>query len=155
MKLVKICIMIGCLLFACMDFVFAANDHNVSADEQMRRLLQQERKTLAESFKYHHPVTNWNEKIKLNDEQKAKLLFIYQGRQDKINAVARQINELKQQLDEEFREDDKRIRRELNPQQQVLFDKEKRRQARIDGNDYDGEKPSRKRMRQYGDLPLQ
>lgn len=92
---------------------------------------------------------DWVDKLDLSKAQEAQVQEIYKSSQPEVDNLILQMHQLHQKVAEIYKEDDLKIRKILDEQQQIKFDKEQRKMQKRRGDRTTMPKPSRKRMPQF------
>lgn len=71
----------------------------------------------------HHNMVDWVKKLQLNDEQKAAYNAIRQESEPQMQALRQQISTLRQQMENIYADNNKKLRAILDEKQAAKFDK--------------------------------
>ena len=109
-----------------------------SADVEIKRLANK-----------HQARINWAERLDLTEEQKAYVDEIYKKDQPTIDYLLQQIADSQQKIRDIYKQENAAIREILDEQQTIKYDKFMIKIKKQNGEKFEGQKPSRKRMKRY------
>lgn len=121
----------------------------VDYSKQLQAMQDKENKDLRRLQKRYHERINWDNELKLSEQQKIYLKQIMTESRKKIDEQIKAINEAHNAIEKIYEEDNAKVRKVLTPQQQLKFDRAMYRWKKAHDEKYEGEKPSTKRMKQY------
>lgn len=148
MRFYKIVALSMVVLWGCNAYA-AGLSTKVDHSKILQDMHDKENKELRKLKRNRHERINWDEELNLNDAQKKIVEDIIKNSREKIDEQMDIIKDAHKKIEEIHQEDDNKIRQILNPQQQIKFDKVKRKIQRSRGEKNPDDKPSRKKMRQY------
>ena len=121
----------------------------VDYSKQLQAMQERENKDLHKLQKRYHERINWDNELKLSEQQKIYLRQVMKESRKKVDEQIKAINEAHDAIDKIYEEDNAKLRKVLTPQQQLKFDRAMYRWKKAHDEKFEGEKPSTKRMRQY------
>lgn len=149
MKMLKFYLPIAMILLLSGGTMAAGLSTKVDHSKEIMELRDKESKDVRRFNNKHHERINWDDELKLNESQKIYFKKIMQESSEQIGAQMEIIKNAHAAIDKIHDEDNAKMRRVLNPQQQTKFDKILYRWKKTNGQKPDGERPSLKRMRQF------
>ena len=121
----------------------------VDYSKEIQNMQDKENKDIRHLRKAYHERINWDDELKLTEQQKIYFKQIMTDSRKKIDEQIKAIKEAHKAIDEIYEEDNAKLRKVLTPQQQVRFDRAMYRWKKAHDDKYEGDKPALKRMRQY------
>lgn len=128
---------------------FAAGLSNkVDYSKELKNIYTEEQQEFYKAKKVKHTRINWDDELRLSEEQKVIVKNIMQSSHNEIDEQVKIIENAHKKINEIHQQDDDKIRAILTPQQQSKFDKIKQKMQKKNGFEEFKNRPSRKKMRQ-------
>lgn len=118
----------------------------VDYSKELKNIYTDEQNELYNARKVKHTHINWDDELRLSEEQKVIVKNIIQSSRNDINEQLKIIKEAHEKIDEIHQQNDNKIRAILTPQQQSKFDKVKKKIQKRNNSEKQKNRPSRKRM---------
>lgn len=147
MKVSKIILLILPVLCISGTTLAAGISTKVDYGKEIRQMQENEYKDLRRLNKYNHERINWENEMKLSEQQKVYVRNILRDSRAKIDAQRAIIAKAHAEIDKIYAEDNEKIRKALTPEQQIKFDKIMRKQKKAHGEKPTDKKPSSKKMK--------
>ena len=119
----------------------------VDYSKQLQAMQDKENTDLRRLQKRYHERINWDNELKLSEQQKIYLKQIMTESRKKIDEQIKAINEAHNAIEKIYEEDNAKVRKVLPPQQQLKFDRAMYRWTKAHDEKYEGEKLSTKRTK--------
>lgn len=149
MKIFKIYLLTAAVLLLSGEVLAAGLSTKIDHSKEILEMHDRESRDLRRLNNKNHERINWDNELKLNETQKIYFKKIMQESREQVDEQAKIIKNAHAEIDKIYEENNAKMRRVLNPQQQIKFDKILYRWKKTNGKKPDIEKPALKHMRQY------
>ena len=149
MKILKFFLFAVIFTLSCSNIQAAGRSVKADNSKELREMLEKESNSLRVLNKMQHERINWDDELKLSEQQKVVLIKMMQESHRQVDEQIRVIKGAHAEIDKIYRGDNDKIRKILTPQQQLKFDRALYKWKKSHGEKNLGEKPALKRMKNY------
>lgn len=120
----------------------------VDSSKELKNIYAEEQQELYKARKVKHTRINWDDELRLSEEQKVIIKNIMRSSHNDIDEQVKIIEGAHKKINEIHQRDDEKIRAILTPQQQSKFDRIKQKMQKRNRSGNSKDRTSRKKMRQ-------